>query len=62
MEKPDIILKYMEENHIPVTRENYIEINSMGDQDPNEEMDPELEAELPEELQFKNQKPKEENQ
>jgi hypothetical protein len=48
----DHVLNYMEENNIPITRKNYIEINWMGDRDPNEPLPAELESELPPALQL----------
>ena len=48
----DHVLNYMEENNIPITRKNYIEINWMGDYDPSKPLPAELEAELPPALQM----------
>lgn len=49
----DYVLDYLKENNLPVTRENYINVNWMGDYDPAEPLPAELEASLPEELQLK---------
>lgn len=49
----DPIVEYLKKNGIPVTRHNYIGLNWMGDFDPDEELPAELEADLPEELQWK---------
>lgn len=49
----DYTLEYLKENNLPVTRENYINVNWMGDYDPAEPLPAELEASLPEELQLK---------
>lgn len=57
-DKNDYILEYLKENKIPVTRENYILVNSLGDNDGSQPLDAEDEAELPEELQIQNQKEK----
>jgi hypothetical protein len=48
----DPIIEYMKENDIPVTRDNYIGLNWLGDYDPSEPLPAELEADLPEELQI----------
>lgn len=48
----DIVLEYMKEEGIPLTRENYIGINWMGDiEDPSKVLPAELEAELPVQFQ-----------
>ena len=47
----DYVLDYMKKNDIPMTRKNYIELNWMGQADPNQPLPAELEAEMPEELQ-----------
>ena len=49
----DHVIDYMKKNDIPVTRENYIEINWMGEVDPKQPLPAELEAEMPEALQIK---------
>ena len=46
----DHVLEHMKKRGIPITRENYLFWNWLGDPPP-EPLDPELEAELPEELQ-----------
>ena len=56
----DHVLNYMEENNIPITRKNYIEINWMGDMDPDKPLPAELEAELPSALQIQEEPEKEE--
>lgn len=56
----DKIIEYLKDNDIPVTRENYIGLNWMGDYDPSEPLPPELEMELPEELQLHEEEPEEE--
>ena len=43
-----IVLDYMKKHNIPLTRENYLQINYMGDVP--EELDAEAEAEIPEEI------------
>lgn len=48
----DYTLNYMKENNIPLTRENYIEINWMGDYKADEPLPAELEAELPKQFQL----------
>lgn len=62
----DHVLNYMEENNIPITRKNYIEINWMGDYDPSKPLPAELEAELPSALQMQDEEetdnPQEETQ
>ena len=40
-----------EKNSIPVTRKNYVALNTMGDENGEDLLDAELEAELPAELQ-----------
>lgn len=47
----DWTLKYMKEANIPITRDNYVELNWMGDYDPKQPLPAELESEIPEELQ-----------
>ncbi len=49
----DHLLNYMKKNNIPITRENYINANWMGDRDPDQQLPPELETELPEQIQEK---------
>lgn len=46
-----IVLEYMKKNNIPLTRENYLNINYMGN--PPEELGAEQEFEIPEEIQDK---------
>ena len=62
----DHVLNFMEENNIPITRKNYIEINWMGDYDPSKPLPAELEAELPSALQMQDEEvtdnPQEETQ
>ena len=62
----DHVLNFMEENNIPITRMNYIEINWMGDYDPSKPLPAELEAELPSALQMQDEEetdnPQEETQ
>lgn len=48
----DHVLEYMKKNNIPVTRENYVLINWLGEYSADEELPAELEAELPTELQL----------
>jgi len=49
----DEMLAYMRQNKIPITRARYLALAYLGDiKDPNKPLDPELEAELPEELQI----------
>lgn len=48
----DYVMNYLKEHNIPVTRENYIEINWMGEVDPKQPLPAELEAEMPESLQL----------
>lgn len=49
----DLTVEYLKENGLPVTRENYINTNWLGEYDPAEPLPAELEASLPEELQMK---------
>ena len=51
----DYVMNYLKEHNIPVTRENYIEINWMGDYDPSKPLPAELEAELPSALQMQDE-------
>lgn len=51
MKTVDFVLQFMRANHIPLTRENYLAIDRPG-VDPSEPLEGELEAELPEQLQF----------
>lgn len=44
----DYVLEYMKQHNIPLTRENYLEINYMGS--PPDPMPAELEAEIPDEV------------
>lgn len=46
----DFTLQYMKDHKIPVTRENYVELNWVGRYDGSKPLPAELEAELPEEL------------
>jgi len=46
----DHVLEYMKKRGIPITRENYLFWNFLGD--PPDELDAELEAELPEEIKL----------
>ena len=48
----DGTVRLLVEHGIPVTRENYIRLASLGSVNPDEPLDGELEAELPEELQI----------
>lgn len=48
----DYVEQYMKKNDVPLTRENYIELN-WPQVDPKEPLPAELEAELPEEFQEK---------
>ena len=52
----DYTLEYLEKNHLPINRENYVGINWMGDLDPKQQLPAELEAGLPKELQIENKK------
>ena len=56
----DSVLEYLRDNDIPVTRENYIGLNWMGEYDPTQPLPAELEAELPEGLQMSEGEPQEE--
>jgi hypothetical protein len=47
----DPLLDWMKKKNIPLTRENYILLNWGGEKNPDEPLDPESEAELPEEFQ-----------
>jgi len=47
----DFVLEWMKKNNIPVTRENYVALNTLGDADGSDMLDAEQEAELPAELQ-----------
>lgn len=47
----DIIVDYLKKHNIPVTRENYVALNTLGDETGKTVLDGENEAELPEELQ-----------
>lgn len=49
----DLLLDFMKKNNIPVTRENYIGLNWAGEYDAAKPLPAELEADLPEELQLK---------
>jgi len=49
----DYTLEYLKTHHIPVTRENYIGLDFLGDYDPKEMLPAELEAALPKEIQLK---------
>ena len=48
--RTDAILEKMKEENIPLTRDNYLELLYFGDVP--EEIDPEIEAELPEQFQL----------
>ena len=48
----DHTLEYMKKRGIPITRENYKFFNWLGDPPP-EPLDPEIEADLPEEIRWK---------
>jgi hypothetical protein len=48
----DSIVAYLKKLNIPVTRENYIAVNWMGDYPADEPLPAELEASLPKELQW----------
>ena len=48
----DSVVEYLKKLNLPVTRENYIAINWMGDYPANKPLPAELEASLPEELQW----------
>lgn len=52
----DYTLEYLQKHNIPVTRENYIAINWMGDYPGDQPLPAELEASLPTELQWDNYK------
>lgn len=52
----DYTLEYLKKNNIPVTRENYVGLNFLGDYDPKEALPAELEADLPKELQIEKEK------
>jgi hypothetical protein len=52
----DYTLEYLKTHHIPITRENYIGLDFLGDYDPKEMLPAELEAGLPKELQIENKK------
>jgi len=47
----DPVTEYLKKLGIPVTREAYVSLNSLGDADGSEMLPAEEEAELPEELQ-----------
>lgn len=55
----DYVLEYMKQHNIPLTRENYLEINYMGN--PPDPMPAELEAEIPDEVKG-DSTPREDNQ
>ena len=48
----DIVLDYMKKKGIPATRENYVALDTLGDQDGKGVLPAEQEADLPEELQL----------
>ena len=52
----DMIVDYLKKLGLPVTRENYVKTNWMGDLDPKMPLSAELEASLPKDLQAKNKK------
>lgn len=47
----DLLLEYLKKHNIPVTRENYVTLATLGDQNGSEPLGAELESELPEGLQ-----------
>jgi hypothetical protein len=49
----DYTLEYLKKSGIPVTRENYVGLNWLGDYDPAKPLPAELEASLPAEIQMK---------
>lgn len=54
----DYTLDYLKKNDIPVTRENYVALNWMGDYSADKPLPAELEASLPASLQLKTPEPK----
>ena len=48
----DFVLEYMKKHDIPLTRENYLAIDRPG-VDPSKPLPAELEAEMPDEIQFR---------
>ena len=57
----DVIEAYLEKHGIPVTRENYVQLNTLGDESGREPLDGENEAELPDHLhRIQNQETNEE--
>jgi hypothetical protein len=55
----DLVLEYMKKHDIPVTRENYVSLNTLGDADGGQLLEGENEAELPEDLQLQAETPEE---
>lgn len=52
----DPIVEYLKSKGIPVTRENYITLDTLGDHDGEGMLDAEQESELPEELKLEKEK------
>jgi hypothetical protein len=52
----DAIIKYLEKLGLPITRDNYVLLNWVGDADPKQPLPAELEASLPKNLQLKAEK------
>lgn len=50
----DLILEWLQKNGYPVTRETYVTLNTLGDEDGSEMLPAEEEAELPKNLQHPN--------
>jgi len=46
----DPVLEWMRKHGVPLTRQNYLDLNYLGN--PSSTIDPEIEAELPEEVQL----------
>lgn len=57
----DWLLEWMKKNNIPVTRKNYVTLNSLGDEYGKDMLDAENEAELPQELQHPDFRQREES-
>ena len=58
----DFVLEYLKKQGIAITRETYVYLSTLGDQDGSSGvLDGELEAELPEELQHPDFKGEEED-
>ena len=45
---PDYVLEWMKKNKVPLTKENYLQINYMG-----QEVPPEADQDLPPELKYR---------